>query len=205
MDLLPQCRASKIAQSTAMTELLPRPIYPPSEKRSPNPFQLDESKVPCQPQRCWGCTTQSAQKQVPLRPRLHLAGKFTTAQSALSKRRKPSAENDARSPQTSVGNSNAACLQTVTIPSSIDEALIIAAVEMQCWFECEYQIRYELSDLKHVLISWLETSIEQLMDDAFYHCCLGIAQYSFNRQGFQDALTVLNRRLGRTRDRNSPR
>jgi uncharacterized protein (DUF2164 family) len=76
---------------------------------------------------------------------------------------------------------------------------------MQQWFEHEDQTRYELSNLQRVLTTWLEDSIEQLVADAFYHCCTGCTQYAFNRQGFQDALTHLNRQLKKARDRGKTR
>lgn len=45
--------------------------------------------------------------------------------------------------------------------------------------------QYAIEDLNGVLSLWLELSVEQLCEDALYHCVTGDRSFAFNRSGFE--------------------
>jgi hypothetical protein len=45
--------------------------------------------------------------------------------------------------------------------------------------------QYAIADLNEVLSLWLELSVEQLCEDALFHCITGDRSFSFNRLGFE--------------------
>lgn len=48
--------------------------------------------------------------------------------------------------------------------------------------------QYAIEDLNEVLKLWLEISIEQLCEDALYHCITGDRSFAFNQSGFETFL-----------------
>lgn len=52
---------------------------------------------------------------------------------------------------------------------------------------------YAIEDVNGVLASWLELSIEQLCEDALYHCLVGDRSLSFNQSGFERLLRRVDR------------
>lgn len=66
----------------------------------------------------------------------------------------------------------------------IDEA----AGKLQQFFAQQDDTVYDLTVLRQAITMWLELSVEQLIQEADWHCRTGIAQYAFNRDGFEIAL-----------------
>jgi hypothetical protein len=78
----------------------------------------------------------------------------------------------------------------IFISETTHTALTQAAQHAQLWFIQEKNEHYTIADLEKVFVSWLESSIESLADDAFELCITGDRlQGSFNRQGFEQALS----------------
>ncbi|KAM3090277.1 hypothetical protein ACKFKG_30260 [Phormidesmis sp. 146-35] len=63
-----------------------------------------------------------------------------------------------------------------------------AARKLQQFFAQQDDTVYDLMFLRQAIIVWLELSVEQLAQEADWHCHTGIAQYAFNRNGFEIAL-----------------
>ena len=53
--------------------------------------------------------------------------------------------------------------------------------------------QYAIEDLNEVLSLWLELSVEQLCEDALFHCVTGDRAFSFNRSGFERFLKKVDR------------
>lgn len=77
---------------------------------------------------------------------------------------------------------------TIYISDATHRALTTAAEVAQEWFEHEQGTHYSVDTLRAALVSWLESSIEQLAEDAPYHCFEGDGVFAFNRKGFKDQL-----------------
>lgn len=77
------------------------------------------------------------------------------------------------------------------ISESVQSAVADAAEKAQAYLEHEQGVHYAVNDLKNAFIKWLEISIEQLTDDAMYHCLEGDRSLAFNRQSFTLALEKL--------------
>jgi hypothetical protein len=78
------------------------------------------------------------------------------------------------------------------ISESVQESVVDAAEKAQAYLEQEKGVHYSVNDLKNVLVKWLELSIEQLAEEAMYHCLEGDRAYAFNRAGFTQALEKLS-------------
>lgn len=48
--------------------------------------------------------------------------------------------------------------------------------------------QYAIEDLNGVLALWLELSVEQLCEEALFHCVKGDRSFAFNRSGFETFL-----------------
>lgn len=77
------------------------------------------------------------------------------------------------------------------ISEFVQDAIADAAEKAQVYLEQEKGIHYPVNDLKTVLVKWLELSVEQLAEEALYHCLEGDRAYAFNRCGFTQALEKL--------------
>lgn len=76
-----------------------------------------------------------------------------------------------------------------SIQLSVSEELIDeAARTLQQFFVQQDDTVYDHILLRKAVITWLELSVEQLVQEADWHCRTGIAQYAFNRDGFEVAL-----------------
>ena len=76
-----------------------------------------------------------------------------------------------------------------SIQLSVSEDVIDEAVKkLQQFFAQQDDTVYDLVLLRQAVIMWLELSVEQLSQEADWHCRTGIAQYAFNRDGFEIAL-----------------
>ena len=63
--------------------------------------------------------------------------------------------------------------------------------------------QYSLEQVQQALTDWLQESLEQLLEEASYHCCTGPQHYACNRTGFH---THLHHALtSPTRDHATPR
>jgi len=98
--------------------------------------------------------------------------------------------------------------QAVFLPD-VDEKLTTAASELQAFYREQDGIVYPLEDLKAALTGWLEGAVEQLAQEAVWHCCTGHSTCAFNRTDFEDRLKLLHKRsavssLSSQPDRNSP-
>jgi hypothetical protein len=185
-----------------MTELQPKPIYPPISDQSQAPDQSAESKPVLRPKHRWRRalkTGKHIEKAHHLsRPSPYTDGRYSdhllpvptlTIQEKQIPPRNASEQHEVSTRELSSSDPIASTL------SCLVEELTSAATEIQKWFEEQESIHYELPDLKQVLTQCLENSVEQLVSDAPCHCCTGSDRYSFNRHGFQVALEKLNRRL----------
>lgn len=79
----------------------------------------------------------------------------------------------------------------IYISDTVKQSLSDTAKQVQVYFENQQGAHYQESDLEKALVHWLETAIEQLADDALYHCATGDASFAFNRRAFQTALAKL--------------
>lgn len=77
------------------------------------------------------------------------------------------------------------------ISESVQDAIADAAEKAQAYLENEQGVHYSLNDLKNAFVKWLEISIEQLAEDAMYHCLEGDRSFAFNRQSFTTAVEKL--------------
>lgn len=82
-------------------------------------------------------------------------------------------------------------MSNIFISDTTQQALTRAAEAAQEWFEHEKGAHYPAETLRAALVSWLESSIEQLAEDAPYHCFQGESSFAFNRRGFKDQLDKL--------------
>lgn len=79
----------------------------------------------------------------------------------------------------------------IDISDTTQAALTSAAQEAQAWFERENGEHYPVSALHQVFAQWLEASLEQLAQEALYHCVEGDPMFAFNRVAFRDRLSKL--------------
>jgi hypothetical protein len=83
-----------------------------------------------------------------------------------------------------------------SIQLSVSEELIDeAAKNLQQFFMQQDGTVYDLVVLQQAIILWLKLSVEQLAQEADWHCRTGIAQYAFNRDGFEIALQKHQKRF----------
>lgn len=80
----------------------------------------------------------------------------------------------------------------ICINDSVQENLIAAAIELQAQYATESGVVYNASDLKAAARKWLESSIEQLAEDAVFHLKEGRADFTFNRSTFDRELAKLS-------------
>ena len=86
---------------------------------------------------------------------------------------------------------------TTTRPEITDtavESLHRAAEQLQAHFLSEEGHCYPLEELLGVLVCWMESSIEELADDAAFHAVEGRSDYAFNRGRFEKAMNTLAQR-----------
>lgn len=69
--------------------------------------------------------------------------------------------------------------------STVQSALYQAAVQLQAHLAQEEGELYRLEDLQQVLVRWLESSIECLVEDALFHTLEGDRAFAFNRHAFE--------------------
>lgn len=81
-----------------------------------------------------------------------------------------------------------------TITDTAVESLHQAAEKLQAHYLSEEGYCYPLEKLLEVLMTWLESSIEELADDAAFHVATGRNDYAFNRGRFEKAMNTLARR-----------
>jgi hypothetical protein len=84
-------------------------------------------------------------------------------------------------------------MDTATTQASIqlfvsEDVIDEAAKKLQQFFVQQDDTVYDRMVLRQAVIMWLELSVEQLIQEADWHCRTGIAQYAFNRDGFEIAL-----------------
>jgi hypothetical protein len=79
----------------------------------------------------------------------------------------------------------------IYISDTVKQELSDTAKKVQVHFETQEGAHYSESDLEKALGYWLETAIEQLAEDALYHCVAGDVSFAFNRRAFQTALAKL--------------
>jgi hypothetical protein len=176
-----------------MSELQPKPIYPPISDQSQAPDQPAEPKPVLCPKRRWRRALKTGKHPEKAHylscPSSYTHGRYSdnllpvptlTVQGKQILSRNPLEEDFTRDL-----SSSAPIASTL---SCLVEELTSATTEIQKWFEEQEGIHYELPELKQVLTQWLESSVEQLVSDASWHCCTGSDCYSFNRRGFQVAL-----------------
>lgn len=77
--------------------------------------------------------------------------------------------------------------QEIYISESVHEALDAAAAELQIHYVTESGTVYRADDLKAALVKWMESSIEQLAEDAIFHVKSG-QPVAFNPDKFDRAL-----------------
>lgn len=69
--------------------------------------------------------------------------------------------------------------------STVQSALQQAAIQLQTHLAHEEGNLYRLEDLQQVLVCWLESSIECLVEDALFHTLEGDRAFAFNRRAFE--------------------
>jgi hypothetical protein len=79
----------------------------------------------------------------------------------------------------------------IHISDSTIQALAAAATLAQAWLEHENGEHYPVEQLQACFVFWLESSIEQLAEEAMYHAFEGQHGYAFNREAFRDRLEKL--------------
>lgn len=75
--------------------------------------------------------------------------------------------------------------------STVQSALLDAAVQLQTHLAQEEGAVYRLEDLQRVLVRWLESSIESLVEDALFHTVEGDRAFAFNRRAFERQMQSL--------------
>lgn len=73
----------------------------------------------------------------------------------------------------------------------IQLALQRAAARLQDHFVREEGEVYRVEDLEQALASWLELSVEALVDDALFHTVEGDRSFAFNRRAFESQMKRL--------------
>lgn len=71
---------------------------------------------------------------------------------------------------------------------SIQRSLHRAAIALQTHYCNRDGSVYQVNDLQQVLTTWLELSIEELVDDVLFHTVEGDRAYAFNRSAFERQL-----------------
>lgn len=79
----------------------------------------------------------------------------------------------------------------IFISDAVKQAIVDVSKQAQGYLEHEMGVHYSVNDLEKTFVSWLESSIEQLADDALYHCIEGDGSFAFNRHSFNSALEKL--------------
>lgn len=80
---------------------------------------------------------------------------------------------------------------TIFISDTVRQDIKDAVQKAQMYFEQQVGVHYSESDLEKAFVHWLESSIEQLADEAIYHCVEGDHSFVFNRPVFTSALAKL--------------
>jgi hypothetical protein len=73
------------------------------------------------------------------------------------------------------------------ISDNVTDALESTAAQLQARF-AQCGDHYDTERIEEALRTWLELSIEQLADDALFHCVEGDSIRAFNRRAFTDEL-----------------
>jgi hypothetical protein len=73
------------------------------------------------------------------------------------------------------------------ISDNVTEALAATAATLQARF-AQCGDHYDVERIQGALKVWLELSIEQLADDALFHCAEGDSPRAFNRRAFLDEM-----------------
>jgi hypothetical protein len=71
---------------------------------------------------------------------------------------------------------------------AIKQSLREAATQLQSYYLEENGTHYRVEDLQRCLESWLELSIESLVEDVLFHTTEGDRSYAFNRSAFDQQL-----------------
>ncbi|NJO81271.1 MAG: hypothetical protein HC827_24130 [Cyanobacteria bacterium RM1_2_2] len=79
----------------------------------------------------------------------------------------------------------------IYVSDTAKQTLSSVVPQVQAFLERELGLHYSVNDLEKALMHWLEASIEQLADDALYHCIEGDISFAFNRHSFTHALSRL--------------
>jgi len=72
------------------------------------------------------------------------------------------------------------------------ECLQDAAVQLQAHYINEEGQCYPVEWLVDALVAWIEGSIEEMANDAVFHCIEGRDDYAFNRHAFRKAMQKLS-------------
>jgi hypothetical protein len=72
-----------------------------------------------------------------------------------------------------------------TISDTAINALGEAAAKIQAELFDRTGEQFDLTDLNEVLAKWLELSIEELCEEAAFHCVTGDRLHAFNRAAFE--------------------
>jgi hypothetical protein len=82
-------------------------------------------------------------------------------------------------------------MMTLYLSDATQEALETAVTAAQEWLQPEEGKLYRADDLKRAFMHWLESSIEELAEDAMFHAFQGAYPHTFNRRAFSDRLNQL--------------
>jgi hypothetical protein len=82
-------------------------------------------------------------------------------------------------------------MMTLYVSELTEEYIDRAVIAAQTWLSQEEDKHYRAEDLKPLFIFWLESSIEQLAEEAMYHLFEGGRVFTFNREAFRDRLHKL--------------
>jgi hypothetical protein len=74
-----------------------------------------------------------------------------------------------------------------TITDTALNALSNSAAQIQALLAKNGE-HHSIQEITLILSRWLELSIEELCEDALYHCVTGDRAYAFNKQGFENLL-----------------
>lgn len=86
-------------------------------------------------------------------------------------------------------------MMTLYVSELTQEALAQAVIDAQAHLKQEEGQHYSAEVLRQALIFWLESSIEQLVEDAMFHLFQGDRLYAFNRNVFSNRLHQLQKSL----------
>ena len=71
---------------------------------------------------------------------------------------------------------------------AIQSQLFQSALVIQSQLAFEQGAEYRREDIQKALITWLELSIESLVEDALFHCTDANSTHAYNRSAFERAL-----------------